>query len=170
MTADFLLLPRSFGCPDTTACIATVKMLSGSGRKTPVKGATLLQTPQEGHLDVIAKFPKPGRYHLELYARPAAIQGPYDWAATYAVRVAERGAQPDGFPTIYSPWGRARGVLVAPLGGVLPAGQDAAVAVRFVSAACAHGSAGRARHESCRRWVWPDRWAWGARGDRRRRC
>jgi hypothetical protein len=80
-----------------------------------------VQVDSEG-ARIDARFPRRGEYLLRMYAKPLGAPGALGWVLDYRVRAA-RGAPGAVFPGTYGAFGSRRVRLLAPMDGVLRAGQ-----------------------------------------------
>lgn len=108
-------------------------------------------------IEVMAKFPEPGLYELDLFAESISAEGSYECVATNFVTVGTCGVAAGGCPETNGHFHEAGCVLLSPLTGVLHGGHLVSFAIRFTKqatckrpvtrAACRHIGHGDARQD-----------------------
>ncbi len=96
--------------------------LSRNGKKLP-DTTVFIQNP-DGHVQLNAVFPEPGKYNLDIYAKKGEEKGGYKHVALYKVAASEGKGKRFGFPRIYRGFAAHKCRLVVPMNRYLKAGRQ----------------------------------------------
>ena len=95
----------------------------GGGGRLPKRPLVLATREAERYL-LNAEFPRPGEYHLRVFARRADGPRDYHWAVDFLIRARRARIGRVGFPEVFVEFAEAGGRLEQPRTGYLQAGRE----------------------------------------------
>ena len=98
------------------------------------KRPLVLATCEADRVRLYAEFPRPGEYHLRVFARRADGPSDYRWAVDFLIRARSARIGRVGFPQVFADFAEAGGRLEQPRTGYLQAGREHAFRLRVPGA------------------------------------